>query len=163
MPCHTLFQKAADAKALLHRRKSTWSGFVMLMAMVMAGLLTLPSATAETLHAGAARVEITDKMVGTVNDPLYAKALVLKKGGTTVVLITIDAVSIGEIGRIGNGFLATVRSELQKDLGVPPESVVINASHCHGVVRADTAALTVQAVKDAWQKATPARAAAGEG
>jgi hypothetical protein len=102
-------------------------------------------------------------MTGPVNDPFYAKALVLKNGGTTLVLITIDAVSIGEIGRIGNGFLATVRGELQKDLGVAPESVVINASHCHGVVRADTAALTVQAVKEAWQKIAPARVAVGEG
>lgn len=120
-------------------------------------------AHAATLQAGAARVEITDRTMALVNDPLYAKALVLKSGQATVVLITLDVVSVGEIGRIGNGFLATVRGELQKELGIAPECVVINASHCHGVPRPDTAALTVQAVKEAWQKLAPARVAAGRG
>lgn len=118
---------------------------------------------AAPLEAGAARVEITDRAAGPVNDPLYVKALVLKNADTAVVLITLDVVSIGEIGRIGNGFLGTVRKELQKELSIAPESVVINASHCHGVARADTAALTVQAVKEAWRKLAPARVAAGRG
>jgi hypothetical protein len=118
---------------------------------------------AATLQAGASRVEITDRTVPVVNDPLYAKALVLKSENTTVVLITLDVVSIGEIGRIGNGFLATVRGELQKELGIAPESVVINTSHCHGIPRPDTAALTVQAVKEAWKKLAPARVATGRG
>jgi len=110
-------------------------------------LLSLPLHAAN-LCAGAAKVDITDR-TGPVNDPCYAKALVLKSGETTAVLITVDAVAIGEIGRIGNGFLATVRGALEKDLGIPPSNVVINASHCHGVVRADTAQLVVQVVKDA--------------
>ena len=105
------------------------------------------SARAEML-AGIAKVDITDR-TGPVNDPCFAKALVLKSGETTAVLITVDAVAIGEIGRIGNGFLATVRGALEKDLGIPPSNVVVNASHCHGVVRADTAQLVVQVVKDA--------------
>ena len=110
-------------------------------------LLSLPLHAAK-LCAGAAKGDITDR-TGPVNDPCYAKALVLKSGETTAVLITVDAVAIGEIGRIGNGFLATVRGALEKDLGIPPSGVVINASHCHGVVRADTAQLVVQVVKDA--------------
>ena len=85
-----------------------------------------------------------------VNDPCFAKALVLKSDNTTLVLITIDAVAIGEIGRIGNGFLADVRGQLEKTLGVPPSSVVITASHCHGLVRAaDLPQLVVQAVEEA--------------
>ena len=79
------------------------------------------------------------------------------------MLITIDAVAIGEIGRIGNDFLAEVRGQLEKELGIPPASVVINASHCHGVVRSDTAALTVQAVKEAWQTLVPVKVGAGAG
>lgn len=110
-------------------------------------LLALPLHAAN-LCAGAAKVDITDR-TGPVNDPCYAKALVLKSGETTAVLITVDAVAIGEIGRICNGFLATVRGALEKDLGIPPSNVVINASHCHGVVRADTAQLVVQVVKEA--------------
>lgn len=119
------------------------------------------SLSAAELRAGAAKVDITDVSAGRVNDPLFAKALVLRSGDTTLVLVTIDAVAIGEIGRIGNGFMAEVRAALQKELGIPPASIVINASHCHGIVRADTAGLTIEAVKNAWQRLVPARVGAG--
>lgn len=127
-------------------------------------LLTLlaPAASAELL-AGAARVEITDHQAGPVNDPSYAKALVLKNGANIAVILTVDAVAIGEIGRIPNHFMASVREKLQKDLNIPPASLLVNASHCHSVVRTDSDGLAVQAVKEAWKKLEPARAAAGRG
>jgi len=133
--------------------------------LVLAALLpvSLPSLTAAELRAGVAKIEITDREAGPVNDPLFAKALVLKGEGTTAVIITLDVVSIGEIGRIGNGFLATVRGQLQKELGIPPASVVITTSHCHGLPRADTAQLVVRAVKEAWQGLVPVRVGAGAG
>lgn len=125
-------------------------------------LLASPSLRAE-LRAGIARVDITDRAAGPVHDPCFAKALVLQSEGTTAVLITVDAVAIGGIGRIGNGFLATVRGALEQDLGIPPAGVVINASHCHGVVRGDTAQLVVQVVKDAAKNLVPVKAGAGAG
>jgi hypothetical protein len=115
------------------------------------------------LRAGVAKVDITDR-TGPVNDPSFAKALVLKSDQTTLVLITIDAVAIGEIGRIKNGFLADVRGQLDKKLGVPPSNVVITASHCHGLVRPDSAQLAqlvVQAVEDAAKNLVPVKAGAG--
>ncbi len=126
-------------------------------------ILAASALHAAELRAGVAKVDITDRAAGPVNDPCFAKALVLKSESTTLVLITIDAVAIGEIGRIGNNFLATVRGQLEKELGVPPTSVVINASHCHGVVRADTAQLVVQVVKDAAKNLVPVKAGAGAG
>lgn len=122
-----------------------------------------PRGMPASLRAGVAKVEITDRAAGPVNDPCFVKALVLKEDRTVVVLITVDAVAIGEIGRIGNGFLATVRGDLEKELGIPPASVVINASHCHGIVRGDTAQLTVQAVKRAAANLVPVTAGAGTG
>ena len=89
------------------------------------------------LSAGVARVDITDRDAGPVNDPLYVKALVLGDGGTTLAIVTVDAVALGEIGRIGNDFLPTVRSRIENELGIKPANVLINASHCHGVVCAD--------------------------
>ncbi len=118
---------------------------------------TLVTARAEML-AGVAKVDISDRTVP-VNDPCHAKALVLKSGGTTAVLITVDAVAIGGIGRIGNGFLANVRAEL-RDFA---DEVIINASHCHGVVRSDLQQIVVQAVKDAAKNLVPVTAAAGVG
>jgi hypothetical protein len=129
-------------------------------------LCTLALATASLhaaeLRAGTAKIDITDRTVP-VNDACFAKALVLKSGETTAVLITVDAVAIGEIGRIGNGFLAVVRGQLEKEAGIVPESVIINASHCHGIIRADTAQLVVQAVKEAAKNLVPVKVGTGSG
>lgn len=116
---------------------------------------------AADLLAGVAKADITDYNAGPVNDPSLARALVLKQGETTAVLVSVDAVAIGEIGRIGNGFLATVRGQLEKEAGIPPASVVINASHCHGIVRGDSAQLVVQVVKDALKQLVPVKAGTG--
>ena len=108
--------------------------------------------------AGVAKVDITDRTVP-VNDPCFAKALFLKSGETRAVLVTVDAVAIGGIGRIGNGFLANMRQELS---GLADE-IIINASHCHGIIRADFQQLIVQAIKDAAKKLVPIRVSAGVG
>jgi len=120
-------------------------------------LITTAAIHAEIL-AGIAKVDITDR-TGPVNDPCFAKALVLKNGETTAVLVTVDAVAIGGIGRIGKGFLANVRSEL----GEMADEVIINASHCHGIVRMDLQQLVVQAVKDAMKNLVPVQVSAGVG
>ncbi|MEQ1859223.1 MAG: hypothetical protein ABMA13_04755 [Chthoniobacteraceae bacterium] len=134
-----------------------------LCALVLLATLLLARAAAVDLLAGVAKVDITDRAAGPVNDPLFAKALVLKRERTTVVVVTIDAVAIGGIGRVRDDFLPGVRAKLESELGVPPSSVVINASHCHGVVRADTAQLVVQAVKDAVKNLVPVKTGAGAG
>ena len=108
--------------------------------------------------AGIAKVDITDRTVP-LNDPCFAKALVLKSGETTAVLVTVDAVAIGGIGRIGNGFLANVRQEL----GDLADEVIINASHCHGIVRMDLQQLVVQAIRDAAKNLVPVNVSAGVG
>jgi hypothetical protein len=115
------------------------------------------------LRAGVGRADITDYDAGPVEDPLYAKALVLSDGATTAALVTVDAVAIGEIGRIGKDYLPTVRRRLQAELGIPPEAVFVNASHCHGVVCADVAGRTVQAVAEAVRGLEPVKAGAGCG
>lgn len=115
------------------------------------------------LLAGVARVEITSEKALPVNDPLYVKALVLRNDTTTAVLITLDAVSIGEIGYIGNDYLDKVRGRLQKELKIEPESVVVNASHCHGIVCADVEERTVAAVKKAVENLVAVKVGVGVG
>ncbi len=117
----------------------------------------------KNLLAGVAKVVITDPEAGPANDPLYVKALVLKSGSETAVIVTIDAVAIAEIGSIRNEFLANVRSRLNRELNLDPSHILINASHCHGRVCADVEARTVQAVKEAWQNMVPVRIGAGTG
>lgn len=139
--------------------------FAMMAALAIAALA--PGARAEAdeggLRAGAAKVDITNVDAGPVNDPLYAKALVLKNGEATAVIITVDAVAIGEIGHIGNDYLGKVRSRLKERLGIEPGSVLVNASHCHGIVCADVAERTVRAVEQAAANLVPVVVGAGAG
>ena len=115
------------------------------------------------LLAGVAKVVITDPDAGPANDPLYVKALALRSGDETAVIVTVDAVAIAEIGSIKNDFLANVRSQLNRDLKLDPARILINASHCHGKVCADVEQRTVQAVVEAWQNMVPVRIGAGTG
>jgi len=121
------------------------------------------AAVAAGLSAGVAKVDITNRAAGVVNDALYVKALVLKNEMTTAVLITVDAVAIGEIGYINNDYLPKVCARLQQELNISPANVLINASHCHGVVCSDVDERTFQAVKEALQNMVPVKVGAGSG
>lgn len=115
------------------------------------------------LLAGIAKVDITHKDALKVNDPLYAKALVIQKGSKKAVIVSIDAVAIGEIGYIKNDFLGKVRQRLEKELGILPGGVIVNASHCHGIVCPDVDEKTFQAVKIAVANLVPVKAGVGVG
>lgn len=133
------------------------------VALVGLPLLIAPALAAGPFRAGAAKVDITHPDTKPVNERLWVKALVLKDDTTTAVLITVDAVAIGEIGSIRNDYLANVRATLQADLGIAPTSVLANASHCHGIICSDIEQRTVQAVKEAWRRLAPAKVGAGVG
>jgi hypothetical protein len=115
------------------------------------------------IRAGVAKVEITNKQVLPLNDPLYVKALVIRSDAATAVLITLDAVAVGEIGPVGNDYLGKVRAQLERELQIPPAAVIVNASHCHGVVCADVAERTVEAVRAAAGSMVPVTAGVGVG
>ncbi|MFM8400082.1 MAG: hypothetical protein ACKOAH_19815, partial [Pirellula sp.] len=74
---------------------------------------------AQSIRAGVAKVDITKVEAGPVNDPLFAKALVIADEKQTIVLVSVDAVAIGEIGYIKNDYLPTVRKQLESELGIP--------------------------------------------
>jgi hypothetical protein len=117
----------------------------------------------QTIQAGVAKVDITKVEAGPVNDPLYVKALLIASGDTTIVLVSVDAVAIGEIGHIKNDYLPTVRSEIESQLGIPGNQLVVNASHCHGVVCDDVAQRTVEAIRLAKSKMVPVKIGTGTG
>lgn len=118
---------------------------------------------AAALYAGVAKIDITASDHGYINDPLYVKALALRQGETNAVIITVDAVAIGEIGPIGHEYLSGVRTRLQQELGIAAEQVLINASHCHGLVCADAERRTVEAVTAAVRSMVPVRVLVGVG
>ncbi|HEX5445359.1 MAG TPA: hypothetical protein VFW87_16155, partial [Pirellulales bacterium] len=97
---------------------------ILCAALLSAGSLVGDAARAAGLRAGVAKVDITDREAGPANDPLFVKALALQSDGTTFVIITVDAVAIGEIGRIGNDYLPRVRARLAKELKIAPTHVL---------------------------------------
>ncbi|GDY07766.1 hypothetical protein LBMAG52_12520 [Planctomycetia bacterium] len=123
----------------------------------------MSDALAAPLSAGVAKVDITNVDAGPVNDRLWVKALVIKSDATTAVIVTLDAVAVGEIGHIKNDYLPKVRARIEKELGIKPTNVLVNASHCHGVVCSDVDERTVQAVKLASQNMVPVHVGAGRG
>jgi hypothetical protein len=135
----------------------------VLVASVWIGFATPHPTHAAGLMAGAAKVDITNVDAGPVNDRLYARALVLKSDTTTAVLVSVDAVAIGEIGHIKNDYLGKVRTQVERELKIRPDSILINASHCHGVVCADVDQRTFQAVKLALQNLVPVTVGVGAG
>ena len=138
---------------------------VLIVALLVASPIAIQAAdrSPPSLRAGAAKIDITAPAAGTRGDTLYAKALTISDGETTVAIVTVDAVAIGELGRIGNDFLPNVRSRLEKELKIKPANVLVNASHCHGVVCKDVESRTVQAVTEAWRNMTPVNVGAGSG
>jgi len=131
------------------------------MLIIVSAFIPL-AAHADQLLAGTARVDITNYDAGPVNDPLYVKALVIKNSDTMIAIVTIDAVAIGEIGHITNEFLPNVRAAIRTQAGIAPENVLVNASHCHGVVH-EVENRTVQAVNEAAENLVPVRIGVGAG
>lgn len=121
------------------------------------------------LHAGVAKRNITTNREGIlVNDPLYAKALVLDDGGTQAVIIAMDALAIGGIGDIGDDFILKLRNRIQDELQIPGSHVLVNASHTHPQGRllcedAELIDLTYEAVKEALQNRVEVKVGSGTG
>lgn len=126
-------------------------------------ILVFCSPALAQMRAGVGKMDITDRDAGAVNDPLFAKAMVLDDGTTKMVIITLDVVAVEGIGPIPEGFMKTVRSQIQKKLGIPPSNVLINASHCHGIVRKDVDQLTIEAVLAASENMVKVKAGSGSG
>ncbi|HLQ44600.1 MAG TPA: hypothetical protein VK137_07725, partial [Planctomycetaceae bacterium] len=135
----------------------------LIAAVALFGSLSVNAANAAQLSAGVAKVDITNVEAGPVNDRLWVKTLVVKSDATTAVIITLDAVAVGEIGHIKNDYLPKVRARIEKELGIKPTNVLVNASHCHGVVCSDVDERTMQAVKQASQNMVPVHVGAGRG
>ncbi|WP_047497042.1 neutral/alkaline non-lysosomal ceramidase N-terminal domain-containing protein [Terriglobus sp. TAA 43] len=100
--------------------------------------VVLLSASAETIkqgtfRAGAAKVDITlqqsdlPKNYRGVLDPVYARAVVVSNGASSVALITLDA------GGVPNPVWEHVSQRVEKELGIPATNVLITATHSHSV------------------------------
>ncbi|MFQ5731882.1 MAG: hypothetical protein ACE5KM_08000 [Planctomycetaceae bacterium] len=144
-------------------RKPFLTVFELLIVPLLVVPAARPVAAADRLFAGVAKVDITNTNVPRINDRLYVKALVLKNDATAAIIVTVDAVAIERIGSIRKPYLDTVRKQIFKDLKIPPQHVLINASHCHGVVCADVDKRTIQAIRKAAKNMVPVTVGVGRG
>ncbi len=83
---------------------------------------------AQTIKAGTGKSNITADC-GNVHDSLYVKALVLKSNKTSLAIITLDIVAIGNIGNLSGDFYPNVKARLRTNLKI--DNVLISASHNH--------------------------------
>lgn len=89
------------------------------------------------LRVGASRVDITptfDTDMGgryfqrfptDIHDPLYVKTLVLDDGSTKLVIVAVDN------NRVLKETTDYVRTEVEKRFGIPPQNVMLSATHTH--------------------------------
>ena len=105
-----------------------------LLALIMA--VHVPT-LADELRVGAASVDITPP-VGTpmagyyaeslskgVHDPLFAKAIVLERGGKKAALVALDLISTPMV------LVEEARREIEKTSGIKGADVMISATHAH--------------------------------
>ena len=130
-----------------------------------------------TLHAGAAQIDVTPPLGTIINgdhmmhyarhihDPLYAKALVLQSGETTVAIMVVD------ICAMEKDFLDEVKEDIQQQTRIPTENILISSTHTHAAgsvsslllspadlpYRKKLYGLLVQAVVNASSNLQPAR------
>lgn len=89
---------------------------------------------AESLQAGAARVEITpaaDALPGpysSILDPLYPRAIFLENGQSRAVLLNAD------VGAIPTSITDNVTTQIVRELNVPAANIFISATHDHNAI-----------------------------
>jgi hypothetical protein len=128
------------------------------------------------LRAGVGKRDITTDAPGVrINDPLYAKALVLDDGETKIVIITMDVtaiggrkISAGMLPDVGEEFLPELRHRIQEKLNIPGLNILVNASHTHPAGRMlcdddEQIDRVYDAVSRAIQNMTAVRIGAGAG
>ncbi len=106
-----------------------------LVVLMLGGLVG--SASGGELRVGAAQADITPAagtpMAGyyftraaeRVNDPLYAKALVLDDGSTRAALVALDLIATTP------DLVADARAEIERRTGITGDNVMISATHAH--------------------------------
>jgi hypothetical protein len=145
------------------RRKLTivWKFISILIVLFLTELIFAVGTRAATLRAGVAKVNITkEKPAGLVNDPIFAKALVLDDGKNKAVVITMDIINISLAD------LSEIRTRIKNEIKIDGNNVMINASHNHWVndqLADDYLEKTIEAVKKAFGNMVPVKVGASSG
>jgi hypothetical protein len=152
----------------------------------------------KTIYAGVSKIEITCEEGGTydallsekakkhipieylgttlkIDDPLFARVLVLDDGLGKIVLVTMDVTAIGArtisqniLSDSADDFMPDLRKQIEKEFNIPGCQVSVSASHTHQAPRmlCDDGAQIARilgAIKTALQNMVPVTIGAGSG
>lgn len=95
--------------------------------------------------AGASRIDITPPLTipylgfvprhaffEGVHDPLYVRAVVVGDGERRIALLSADSIGFARsLAGEGQDFIAEVRERIRASCGIPPDHVLISATHAH--------------------------------
>lgn len=125
------------------------------------GLILTSTTIASGLRAGVCKVDITKKTpTSLVNDPLFARTLVLSDGKTTIAIISLD------ILEISFSTVEEIKSGIEKELKIDRNNILINVSHNHWVndqLAEDYVDKIFNAVREASKKMVSVKVGAGVG
>jgi hypothetical protein len=105
--------------------------------LIVALMVFATRAHAQQLKLGVAQVDITPPVGAPlagyyykrdatgVHDPLHVKAMVLEQGGVKIAMAALDLVSIPR------DIVESARAMVQQRIGLPPDHVMISATHAH--------------------------------
>ena len=134
---------------------------MLIAAMLFCAGLVDSSARGGSLRAGVAVKSITNPAPSRlINDPLYAKALVVDDGPTRVAIVSLD------IGGASTSLVSAIREGLGEELGIAEANLLVNASHNHHVQGQTVKDLTgriVETVRLATESMVPVKVGCGSG
>ena len=117
--------------------KSGLAGALMASAVGLLSIAAAPAlaADAPSLRAGAAKTDITPTQLAGlypigaavqfegVHDPIFARALVLDNGKSSVAIVATDLIELEDT--------LPLRQRIQRELGIAADHIMITASHDH--------------------------------
>ena len=133
----------------------------LVVAILAVGAVADFPARAGSLRGGVAAGSITSEAPTVlVNDPLFAKALVVDDGQTRIVIVCLD------VGGASTSLVSAIRKRLGEELGIAEANVLVNASHNHhvqGQTVKDLPGRIVQIVRLATESMVPVKVGCGSG
>jgi hypothetical protein len=140
--------------------------YIGMSVALAVGLQAGVVAEAQSLRAGAAKVDITptadalpQNYLG-ILDRIHSRAIVIDDGRARAALISVDA------GAVPDNIWSAVTAELERTLDIPVSNVQITATHSHSVPRQPGEGYVdsiVESVRLASERLEPARVGFGTG
>jgi hypothetical protein len=109
-----------------------------LIILLLSLQVSLSCAEDQVFRAGAAKVDVTpqdlpaivnggmlERLIEEINDPLFARAIVLDDGKTKIAVVLVDSCMMPR------ELLDHAKQLASQATGIPANRILISATHCH--------------------------------